>query len=80
MKYQTGGAWLAVRADVPIVPIAHNAGYLWPRNSFIKRPGLVTVSIGPSIPTQGRRPDAVIADVSAWIEQEVARLGDGSAR
>jgi 1-acyl-sn-glycerol-3-phosphate acyltransferase len=80
VKYQTGGAWLAVRAGVPVVPIAHNAGYLWPRNSFIKRPGLVTVSIGPAIPTQGRRPDAVIADVSAWIEQEVARLGDGSAR
>ncbi|RPI48795.1 MAG: 1-acyl-sn-glycerol-3-phosphate acyltransferase, partial [Betaproteobacteria bacterium] len=75
-KYQTGGAWLAVRAGVPVVPIAHNAGYLWPRNSFVKRPGHVTVSIGPPIATEGRRPDAVIDQASAWIEAECERLGD----
>ncbi len=75
-KYQTGGAWLAVRAGVPVVPIAHNAGYVWPRNSFVKRPGLVTVSIGPVIATEGRQPDAVIEQASAWIEAECERLGD----
>jgi len=77
-KYQTGGAWLAVKAGVPVIPIAHNAGYLWPRNSFVKHPGVVTVSIGPPIATQGRKPDAVTADTAAWIEVEVTRLGDPS--
>jgi 1-acyl-sn-glycerol-3-phosphate acyltransferase len=75
-KYQTGGAWLAVRAGAPVIPIAHNAGYLWPRNSFVKRPGVITVSIGPPIATEARKPDAVTADASAWIEAEVARIGD----
>jgi 1-acyl-sn-glycerol-3-phosphate acyltransferase len=75
-RYQTGGAWLAVHAGVPVVPIAHNAGYLWPRNSFVKRPGLITVSIGPVISTDGRRPDAVIDQASAWIEAECARIDE----
>lgn len=74
-RYHTGGAWLAVKAGVPIVPIAHNAGYLWPRNSFVKRPGVITVSIGPPIATLGRRPDAVTDETAAWIEAEVRRMG-----
>ena len=43
--YKQGGTKLAVRLGVPVVPIAHNAGARWPRNGFIKTPGLVTVSI-----------------------------------
>jgi 1-acyl-sn-glycerol-3-phosphate acyltransferase len=78
VKYQTGGAWLAVKTGARAVPIAHNAGHLWPRNSFVKRPGLITVSIGPAIATEGRRPDAVTDEASAWIECEVERIGDGS--
>lgn len=79
-EYRTGGAWLAVKAGAPVIPIAHNAGYLWPRNSFVKRPGLITVSIGPPIATAGRRPDAVTEETAAWIEREMERIGDGSAR
>src|SRR3989449_4266254 len=47
--YKTGGARLAAMLDVPIVPVAHNAGYLWPRGILGKRPGMVTVSIGSPI-------------------------------
>ena len=25
--------------NVPIIPVAHNAGYLWPKGIFGKRPG-----------------------------------------
>src|SRR6266568_2059635 len=52
--YKTGGARLAVALGVPIVPVAHNAGYLWPKGRLGKRPGTITVSIGPSIRAQGR--------------------------
>ena len=38
-KYQLGGAWLAVQTGAPVLPVAHNAGMLWPRNSFLKYPG-----------------------------------------
>jgi 1-acyl-sn-glycerol-3-phosphate acyltransferase len=73
-RYGIGGAWLAAHTGTPVVPIAHNAGELWRRNAFIKRPGLVTMSIGPAIPTQGLEATDVIKRVEEWIENEMARL------
>ncbi|MDW8323477.1 MAG: lysophospholipid acyltransferase family protein, partial [Burkholderiales bacterium] len=67
-RYNVGGAWLAVKAGVPVLPVAHNAGRLWGRRAFLKRPGLVTVVIGPPIPTVGREPAEVMAEVETWIE------------
>ena len=74
-KYKSGGARLAVRTGAPVVPIAHNAGECWPRNAFIKKPGLVTVSIGPAIPTEGRDSEEVNKEeVQQWIESKCASL------
>lgn len=72
--YKQGGTRLAVRLDVPVVPIAHNAGECWPRNSFIKRPGLVTVSIGRPIPSTGKSSETLMNEVERWIETEMRRL------
>jgi 1-acyl-sn-glycerol-3-phosphate acyltransferase len=74
-KYKSGGARLAREMDVPILPVAHNAGWLWPKGLFGKRPGTVTLSIGPAIAPAGRDPLALTQEVEAWIEGEVARLG-----
>lgn len=73
--YKQGGTKLATRLQVPVVPIAHNAGALWPRNGFIKKPGLITVSIGPPIASIGKTSDALMREVEQWIESEVSRLG-----
>lgn len=73
-KYNVGGAWLAVKAGVPVLPVAHNAGRLWGKNAFIKRAGEITVVIGPPIPTEGRKPAEVIAETEAWIEGQMAIL------
>lgn len=73
-QYKSGGARLAVRTEVPVVPIAVNAGECWPKKRFVKTPGLVTVSIGPPIPTAGRQPEEVNGDVERWIEAEMRRL------
>lgn len=75
-RYGIGGAWLATHTGAPVVPVAHNAGEYWPKNSFLKRPGLITLSIGPVIQTQGLKPDALNEQVKAWIETEMARLND----
>ncbi|MEO8717493.1 MAG: lysophospholipid acyltransferase family protein [Burkholderiales bacterium] len=72
--YQQGGAWLAAQRGVPVVPVAHNAGRLWPRNAFLKRPGRVTVRIGPAIPTSGRDAKQISADAEAWIEGQQRTL------
>ena len=74
-KYKTGGARLALELGVPIVPVAHNAGWLWPKGVFGKRPGTVTISFGPPIATAGKDAQALTAEVERWIEDEVARLG-----
>jgi 1-acyl-sn-glycerol-3-phosphate acyltransferase len=74
-KYKTGGARLALALDAPIVPVAHNAGWLWPKGVFGKRRGTVTISFGPPITATGKDPQALTAEVEQWIEDEVARLG-----
>ncbi|HSO06851.1 MAG TPA: lysophospholipid acyltransferase family protein, partial [Pelomicrobium sp.] len=73
-RYRSGGAVLAVETGAPVVPVAHNAGRVWPKNSFVKHPGTVTVSIGPPIATPGRDAADVIREVEDWIETEMARI------
>ena len=73
-RFKMGGALLASRTGAVVVPIAHNAGECWPRNAFIKRPGLITVSIGPAIESAGSTPEAVNKQAQAWIESEMRRL------
>ena len=73
-RYKTGGARLAVRTGALAVPIAHNAGELWPRNAFAKTPGEIVVSIGPPIDPAGKTADVVNALVESWIETEMRRL------
>jgi 1-acyl-sn-glycerol-3-phosphate acyltransferase len=73
-RYKTGGPRLAIRLRVPVVPIAHNAGEVWPRNSFIKKPGLITVSVGPLIASEGLTPEELSDKVATWIENEMRRI------
>lgn len=73
-QYRVGGAILAARTGAPILPIAHNAGECWPRYSFMKYPGRVTVSICPVIPSAGREPSQLIAEVEKVIEGEMDRM------
>jgi 1-acyl-sn-glycerol-3-phosphate acyltransferase len=72
--YQPGGAWLAAASGAPIVPVAHNAGLFWPRNAFVKRPGTVTIRIGPSIDPRDRDPLTINAMVKEWIEEQQKAL------
>ena len=73
-RYKTGGARLALRTGVPVVPIAVNSGECWPKGAWIKRPGLITVSIGDPIPSEGKRPEALTEEVRSWIEAEMRIL------
>ena len=73
-KYQLGGALLAEHSGAPVVPVAHNAGLLWPRNAFVKRPGIVTVRIGPVIDSTGRDAASINALAEQWIEEQQETL------
>jgi 1-acyl-sn-glycerol-3-phosphate acyltransferase len=78
IPYRKGGARLAVATNALVIPIAHNAGTVWPRNSFLKYPGTVTVSIGPVIPTEGRTSDEVHQEMEKWIETEMRVIDPSS--
>ena len=73
-NFQVGGAWLAGKAGVPVLPVAHNAGRFWPKNGFLKYPGEIIVRIGPPIPTVGRKATQVMAESEAWIKQAMLDL------
>lgn len=72
--YRRGGVRLAMSTSTDILPIAQNSGLLWPRNTFVKKPGLITVSIGPIIKVANKTEDEIQNEVEAWIEGEMRRL------
>jgi 1-acyl-sn-glycerol-3-phosphate acyltransferase len=73
-KYGVSGALLASRAGCKIVPVAHNAGHYWPRRGWVKKPGVIQVSIGPPIEAAGRDPRGLNEEVRSWIEGRLAEM------
>jgi 1-acyl-sn-glycerol-3-phosphate acyltransferase len=73
-QYKYGGARLASMLDIPLIPIAHNAGEFWPKNSFRKYPGNVTVIVGEAIYPNGRDPKAITQEIENWIENEMLSI------
>jgi 1-acyl-sn-glycerol-3-phosphate acyltransferase len=73
-EYKNGGSRLAIAAGVPVVPIAVSSAKCWPRKSFLLKPGLIDVSIGPAIPSVGRHPDELMREVEQWIETEMRHI------
>ncbi len=72
--YKTGGTRLAIATGAQVVPIAVTSARCWPRQAFIKTPGVVEVSIGQPISPEGRKPAEMMAEVEQWIEAEMRRL------
>lgn len=73
-RYKTGGTRLAVATGVPVIPIAMNSGDLWPRKSFIKKPGMITVSFGPPLLPENEDATTLMVKVESWISQEMQRI------
>jgi len=72
--YKAGGTRLAVATGRPVLPIAVTSARCWPRKSFVLRPGVIDVSIGHPISSDGREPDDLMREVETWIEGEMHRL------
>ena len=73
-KYSSSGAMLAVQSGYPVVPVAHNAGVFWPRNSMRKKAGTIDLVIGPPISPEGRTAADIAREVETWIEARCAEL------
>jgi len=72
--YKSGGTRLAIETGAPVIPVAVTSAKCWPRKAFIKKAGIVDISIGKPIPSAGRQPDELMREVEAWIEAEMRRL------
>lgn len=77
-RYRVGGAVLASESEYPVVPVAHHAGEFWPRKGFVKRPGEITVRIGPAITTKGKSPEQILAEARDWIEAQMPEITEGN--
>ena len=77
-KFTRGGASLAVNANLPVLPIAHDAGAYWPKQGWAKRAGTIKVVIGAPMYAEGTGPRA-IAELNdrafAWVRQTQIDIG-----
>lgn len=67
-RYGVGGAAIAADTGTPVIPVAHNAGWFWPRRGLMKKPGTIRVVIGPPIATRGRDPREINEEAQRFIE------------
>ena len=77
-KFSRGGAAMAVNAGLPVLPIAHNAGKCWPRDTWIKQPGTIQIVVGAPMYAEGSGPRA-IAELNErayhWVRERQIELG-----
>jgi 1-acyl-sn-glycerol-3-phosphate acyltransferase len=73
-SYKSGGTRLAIATGAPVIPVAVTSARCWPRKAFIKHAGVVDVSIGKPIPSEGRDAEELTREVEQWIESEMQRL------
>ena len=76
-RYGVSGALLAREAQVPIVPVAHNAGDFWPRRGLKKEPGLIRIVIGPPILPGEKSPKILNEEVQDWVEAKMREISIG---
>ena len=73
-RHKPGGAHLAAKAGALVVPLAQNSGECWGNHLLDKRPGIVTVSVGPPINPVGVTTSEVGRRAEQWIEAEMRRI------
>lgn len=76
-RFGISGAALAEAAGCKVVPVAHNAGDLWPKRGLRKFPGKIRFIIGPPIDATAQAPKETNAIAQEWIESkmhEISRL------
>ena len=78
--HMPGGAMLAVKSGVDILPVVHNAGQHWPAHRIAKTPGEVIVRIGVPISSDGHSAKSLNAAAENWINEQKEMLNFGASR
>ncbi|WP_294948668.1 1-acyl-sn-glycerol-3-phosphate acyltransferase [Sulfurivirga sp.] len=76
-EIKIGGPMLAAQADVPSHLVAHNAGEVWPKNSFLKYPGRIRVEISAPFHFHGQKPKAISEQMQRWFAEHLLSRPQG---
>jgi 1-acyl-sn-glycerol-3-phosphate acyltransferase len=68
--FNPGGAMLAARAGVEVLPMSHNSGDCWPSRSLMRIPGVIRLRIGAPIPVEGKSAKQIVAEAETWIRTQ----------
>jgi len=72
-EYQNGGVAIAKKTNSLLLPVYHNAGKVWPKGSFIKHPGTITVVIGKPITTEKKQASKLTKEIRDWTEKQAEK-------
>lgn len=78
-QFNPGGSMLAVQAQVPLVPIAHNSGSFWINKGVVRYPGTIDLVIGEPIDTRNRSARDVNLQARDWIVATLEELESAPA-
>jgi 1-acyl-sn-glycerol-3-phosphate acyltransferase len=73
VTYQPGVAALYRDLKIPVVPVALNSGFFWPKRGFLRRPGTIVLRFLPAIPA-GLDRDTFMKELETRIESANAAL------
>lgn len=73
-KYKLGAAKMAKMFEMDMVPVAHNSGEYWPRNSFLKYPGVIQIHIGQPIAHNSGNEAELMTACENWIEDQQLQI------
>ncbi len=79
-KYRLGGARMAKTFEMDLVPVAHNSGEYWAKNSFLKHPGTIQVVIGKPISHTLGDEAELMAACENWIEEQQVKINGRGSR
>ena len=71
--YKTGIAGIYKESNSEVLPVAINSGLYWPKHTFIKRPGHITIQILNLIPANLERSE-LLEKIQLVIEEETNKI------
>ena len=74
-EYQNGGTAIAKKSGYDIIPVYHNAGKIWPKGSFIKKPGVITIVIGKAISSSSMTSSGITEEIRNWTLEQANKYG-----
>ena len=71
--YKVGAAVICDRMGKPCIPVANNAGVMWPKRGLLRHPGVVVFEYLDPMP-EGLKLEAFTKELEARIEPASVRL------